>query len=138
LPFVDEYSDQCVLDSYGKGNSMDETIIVKSFLPFDPTSKRTEVSYQEKSSLSMHRVTKGMPDAILRLCTKDNSESLQQRERVRLNISEFAKRGLRGLAVAIANGNESFRLIGLLPIFDPPREDTKKTIMEALKLGIYI
>ncbi|CAF3990194.1 unnamed protein product [Rotaria sordida] len=42
--------DTCVLDSFGKADSIDEMIIVKSFCPFDPTTKRTEVIYQEKSS----------------------------------------------------------------------------------------
>ncbi len=133
----DEYSDSCVLDSFGRADSIDETIIVKSFLPFDPTNKRTEVTYQMKSNLSIHRVTKGMPDAILRLCIPDNSRASDERERMRLNVNEFAKRGLRSLAVAIAEGDKNFRLIGLLPIFDPPREDTKETVMKALELGIY-
>jgi H+-transporting ATPase len=133
----DEYSDSCVLDSFGKADSIDETIIVKSFLPFDPTTKRTEVTYQMKSSLSMHRVTKGMPDAILPLCTQSSSRSSDEREKVRSNVNEFAKRGLRSLAVAIADDDKNFRLIGLLPIFDPPREDTRETIMKAIELGNY-
>jgi H+-transporting ATPase len=56
---------------------------------------------------------------------------------MRLDVNEFARRGLRSLAVAIADDDKNFRLIGLLPIFDPPREDTKETITKALELGIY-
>ncbi len=135
--FCNEYSDLCVLNSFGQADSIDETIIVKSFIPFDPTTKRTEVMYQLKSNMSMHRVTKGMPDAILRLCIPDPSKTSNERDRMRLDVNEFARRGLRSLAVAIADDDKNFRLIGLLPIFDPPREDTKETITKALELGIY-
>ena len=31
-----------------------------------------------------------------------------------------------------------FELIGLLSIFDPPREDTKQTIDDALLLGVKV
>ncbi|CAF0777834.1 unnamed protein product [Rotaria sordida] len=49
--------DTCVLDSFGKADSIDEMIIVKSFCPFDPTTKRTEVIYQEKSSIKVKMIT---------------------------------------------------------------------------------
>ncbi len=108
-------------------------IIVKSFIPFDPTTKRTEVIYEEKSNSSLHRVSKGMPDAILCLC-----KTTEHADKVRNDVKEFANRGLRGLAVAISNGDENFQLIGLLPILDPPREDTGETIKKALELGVRV
>ena len=127
------FSDTCVLESYGKGDTINDSIVVKSFIPFDPTTKRTEVTYQEKSNSSLHRVSKGMPDAILRLC-----KSTEHADKVRKDVNEFASRGLRGLAVAISNGDENFQLIGLLPIFDPPREDTAETIKKAVELGVRV
>jgi H+-transporting ATPase len=72
-----------------------------------------------------------MPDAILRLC-----KATEHADKVRKDVNEFANRGLRGLAVAISNGDENFKLIGLLPILDPPRDDTAETIRKALELGI--
>ena len=127
------YSDTCVLESYGEADSINDSITVKSFIPFDPTSKRTEVIYQEKSDSNVRRVSKGMPDAILRLCKTTADE-----KKVRADVNEFAKRGLRGLAVAISNGDENFQLIGLLPIFDPPRDDTADTIKKAIELGVRV
>lgn len=123
-------SDTCVLESCPDAESIDSSITVKSFIPFDPTTKRTEVTYEDKSDSSVHRVTKGMPDAILRLC-----KSTEQASKVRADVNQFASRGLRGLAVAISNGDDNFKLIGLLPILDPPREDTAETIKRALELG---
>ncbi|CAF0990420.1 unnamed protein product [Rotaria sordida] len=125
--------DTCVLESYGNADSINDLIIVKSFIPFDPTTKRTEVTYQDKSDSKIYRVSKGMPDAILHLC-----ETTEQVDKVRQDVNEFANRGLRGLAVALSNGNENFKLIGLLPIFDPPRNDTAETIKKALELGVQV
>jgi H+-transporting ATPase len=118
------------LESCKDADSIDDAIIVKSFIPFDPTNKRTEVTYEQKSDSSVHRVSKGMPDAMLRLC-----KTTERADDVRKDVNEFATRGLRGLAVAISNDDENFKLIGLLPILDPPREDTAETIKRALELG---
>ncbi|WAQ82713.1 hypothetical protein PtA15_3A77 [Puccinia triticina] len=54
--------------------------------------------------------------------------------------------GLRALAVAYedvpsgdADGPGSgFQLIGILSIFDPPRDDTKQTIDDAVSLGLKV
>lgn len=127
------FSDTCVLESYGKADAVNDSITVKSFIPFDPTRKRTEVTYQDKSDSKTRRVSKGMPDAILRLC-----KATENADKVRKDVNEFAKRGLRGLAVAISDGDENFKLIGLLPIFDPPREDTAETIKRAIELGVRV
>jgi H+-transporting ATPase len=110
-------------------------IIVKSFIPFDPTTKRTEVTYEDKSTGSVHRVTKGMPEVILRLCNTTQSESSEQSIKMRSDVKEFARRGFRSLAIAIDKHGANFQLIGLLPIFDPPRQDTADTIMKAIELG---
>ncbi len=108
------YSDTCVLESYDNADSIGDLITVKSFIPFDPTSKRTEVIYQDKSDSKVHA------------------------DKIRGDVNEFANRGLRGLAVAIADGDENFKLIGLLPILDPPRDDTAETIKRALELGVQV
>lgn len=36
----------------------------------------------------------------------------------------FAQRGFRSLGVAVKEEGEPWRCLGLLPMFDPPREDT--------------
>ncbi|OBZ91433.1 ATPase 4, plasma membrane-type [Choanephora cucurbitarum] len=62
------------------------------------------------------------------------------------DVDEFARRGLRALAVAIDEipsgevGGEGigFKLVGLLPIYDPPRSDTKETIDRSLALGVAV
>ncbi len=121
------------MESYGKADSINESITVQSFVPFDPTTKRTEVTFQDKSNSGVRRVSKGMPDAILRIC-----KNAPNTDKVRNDVNEFASRGLRGLAVAVSKGDDNFTLIGLLPIFDPPREDTGETIKRAVELGVRV
>ena len=113
----------------------------KYFCRFNPTNKRTEITYKKKDGGSVHRISKGMSHTILDLCTRDKTD--EQIKQLNADVDEFAERGLRSLAVAIEdlpNGQtdgkgNGFKLVGLLPINDPPREDTKETIERALQLG---
>ena len=50
---------------------------------------------------------------------------------------EFANRGFRSLGIAMAEGDgkdgaTKWVMLGLLPLFDPPRVDTKATIEKCL------
>ena len=111
---------------------------------FNPTDKRTEITYKLTTDGTVHRISKGMSHAILDLCTRDKSN--EQIRQLNADVDEFAQRGLRALAVAIEdvpNGRvdgegNGFKLIGLLPIYDPPRSDTKETIERALELGVKV
>ncbi|KAJ2915499.1 hypothetical protein MD484_g4903, partial [Candolleomyces efflorescens] len=121
-----------------------EGIKLLDFKPFNPVDKRTEITYRELSSGKLKRVTKGMTGIIIELCTRNKTEELENR--VEADVEEYASRGLRALAVAYeelpgedheAEGN-GFEMIGLLSIFDPPRDDTKSTIDEAQELGVKV
>ncbi|PPR06522.1 hypothetical protein CVT24_001441 [Panaeolus cyanescens] len=114
------------------------------FKPFNPVDKRTEITYREESTGNLKRVTKGMTGVIIKLCTRNKTEDVENR--LEADVEEFAARGLRALAVAYeevdgddfeAEGN-GFELIGLLSIYDPPRDDTKQTIDEAIALGVRV
>ena len=50
-------------------------------------------------------------------------------------VSEFAARGFRSLGVARAEGDGQWQFVGVLPLFDPPREDAKTTIATALAMA---
>lgn len=64
------------------------------FFPFNPTDKRTAMTYITPDGL-MHRATKGAPEQILELAY--NKDVLQPR--VHEIINRFADRGLRSLGV---------------------------------------
>ena len=53
-------------------------------------------------------------------------------------IDEFAARGFRSLGVARAEGEGQWQFLGVLPLFDPPREDAKETIATATQMGVKI
>ena len=53
-------------------------------------------------------------------------------------VNEFAVRGFRSLGVARAEGDGQWQFLGVLPLFDPPREDAKSTIATAAQMGVKI
>ncbi|KAH9734207.1 ATPase 11 plasma membrane-type-related [Citrus sinensis] len=111
------------------------------FLPFDPTGKRTALTYIDSEG-KMHRVTKGAPEQILNLVHNKSEIGC----RINAVIDKFAERGLRSLAVAyqeVPDGSKEssgspWQFIGLIPLFDPPRHDSAETIRRALSLGLSV
>ena len=53
-------------------------------------------------------------------------------------VNEFAARGFRSLGVAQADEAGSWQFLGVLPLFDPPRDDAKATIVAASQMGVKI
>uniref|UniRef100_A0A6N2NBC4 signal peptidase I n=1 Tax=Salix viminalis TaxID=40686 RepID=A0A6N2NBC4_SALVM len=68
------------------------------------------------------------------------------KKKVHSVIDKFAERGLRSLGVAKQEVPEKskdaagapWQLVGLLPLFDPPRHDSAETIRRALHLGVNV
>ena len=106
---------------------------VVHFQPFDPVHKRTEATVQGADGKSF-RVSKGAPQVILDLSA--NAELVKAA--VEKAVNEFAARGFRSLGVARAEGDGPWQFAGVLPLFDPPREDAKVTIATALAMGVKI
>ena len=101
------------------------------FNPFDPVSKRITAEVQKNGK--DYVAAKGAPNAILKLCQPSEEQAQQYRD----VASDFAARGFRSLGVAFQEDGK-WTLLGLLPMFDPPREDTASTIAEAQSLGISV
>ncbi|KAF7336383.1 Plasma membrane ATPase [Mycena venus] len=136
--------DSSVVQACGDPAKARAGIKLLDFKPFNPTDKRTEITYREEATGKLKRVTKGMTGAIIELCSRNRTEELEAK--LEHDVEGYATRGLRALAVAYeeldgddheAEGN-GFELIGLLAIFDPPRSDTKQTIDDALALGVKV
>ncbi|KZT19439.1 plasma-membrane proton-e [Neolentinus lepideus HHB14362 ss-1] len=102
------------------------------FSPFDPVSKRITADVEKDGR--RYNVAKGAPNAILRLANA--SQELQ--DSYRLRTTEFARRGFRTLGVACQEQGGEWQILGLLPMFDPPRSDTAQTIAEAGELGVRV
>jgi len=106
---------------------------VEHFQPFDPVHKRTEAAIKAADGKTF-KVTKGAPQVILEL----SANAAQVKSEVEKAVNEFAARGFRSLGVARADGDGAWQFLGVLPLFDPPREDAKATIATALAMGVKI
>jgi H+-transporting ATPase len=102
------------------------------FTPFDPVGKRTEAVVA--AGEERFTVTKGAPQVILEFCA-----GTVGRQAVLGPVEALAAGGYRTLGVAIKEeGRKAFTFIGLIPLFDPPREDSEETIREAKALGLDV
>jgi len=106
---------------------------VLHFQPFDPVHKRTEATIKAEDG-STFKVTKGAPQVILELSTN----AAQVNSSVDKAIDDFAKRGFRSLGVARTDGQDQWQFLGVLPLFDPPREDSQDTIATARRMGVNV
>ncbi|HUD48285.1 MAG TPA: plasma-membrane proton-efflux P-type ATPase, partial [Candidatus Baltobacteraceae bacterium] len=106
---------------------------VVHFQPFDPVHKRTEAAVKSKDGKTF-KVTKGAPQVILKLAANAG----QVKPAVEKAVNEFAARGFRSLGVARADDDGQWQFLGVLPLFDPPREDAKATIATALAMGVKV
>jgi len=110
-----------------------KTYRIGHFTPFDPVHKRTEADVKDKDGKSF-KVTKGAPQVILALAANAG----EVKASVQKAVEGFAERGFRSLSVARAEGDGPWQLVGVLPLFDPPRPDAKATIANARTMGVKI
>jgi H+-transporting ATPase len=106
---------------------------VVHFQPFDAVHKRTEATVKGSDGKEF-KATKGAPQVILEL----SANAGQVKAAVDKAVTEFAARGFRSLGVARAQGNGQWEFLGVLPLFDPPRDDAKATIETARNMGVKV
>jgi H+-transporting ATPase len=106
---------------------------VVHFTPFDPVHKRTEAQVKAKDG-KVFKVTKGAPQVVLALANNAADVKIA----VGKAVDEFAARGFRSLGVARAEADGPWQFVGVLPLFDPPREDAKATIANARDIGVKV
>jgi P-type Na+/K+ transporter len=131
--------------------------------PFDSGIKRMSVVYQDPGTHRSMIYTKGAVERILDLCssigTGPNNEAItdELKDHVIAQVDEFANQGQRVLAVASrtwegefpeqhgsnvdslrSEVEENLTLVGLVGIYDPPRDETKDAIRECSEAGIKV
>lgn len=108
-------------------------------MSFDSDRKMMTVFYKTQDGILS--ITKGAPDVILKRCVKEHPQALEDNEKM-------AKKALRVLAVAtrkwtafpedlkseIVETNLEFQ--GLVGMIDPPRQEVKDSIAQAVAGGI--
>ncbi len=109
------------------------TYTFKSFLPFDPVHKRTEGIYDEEGCDLIF--TKGAPQIII----EQSDEKGFDKKEAYAQVEHFASQGFRTLGVAFRKCEDDlYSFIGLIPLFDPPREDSVEAIRKAKDKGVSI
>jgi H+-transporting ATPase len=108
-----------------------EIFNITNFTPFDPITKRTESKVLDKNSNHSLLVSKGAPQVIIGMVNDEKNDLFLEK------VDDYAAMGYRMIAVAL-NKNEHWQLVGLIPLFDPPREDSRETLNKASKMGILV
>ena len=101
------------------------------FVPFDPVIKHTEAEVECEGK--RFRTAKGAPQVILDMVNAD--EGL--RKEVMAKVEELARKGYRTLGVAVDLG-DGWKFVGLIPLFDPPRDDSASTVKFLQRNGIRV
>jgi H+-transporting ATPase len=103
------------------------------FVPFDPVRKRTEAEIAGPDD-QQFKVSKGAPQVIFELSEIAGADA----ERADKLVQALAGKGFRTLGVARTDESGKWRFLGILPLFDPPREDSEETIRQAEAHGIQV
>jgi H+-transporting ATPase len=137
----------------GDGDPIDDTIVAKTradpsitkllpnysiikFRPFDPVSKRTEATIQDTDD-SQFKVSKGAPQVILSLVGHEGSNS-ELGQNVDKRVNALAEKGYRALGVAKTDASGAWHFLGVIGLYDPPREDSAETINTAKSMGVEV
>ena len=102
------------------------------FIPFDPVRKRTEAQIEKEGKT--FRVMKGAAQVLLKMAELPDNETIA----IDKTIDLLASKGYRTLAVAHQESGQALDLIGLIPLIDPPREDSVQVIREMGEYGIRL
>ncbi len=106
----------------------------REFIPFDPIRKRTEATV-EHSDGTVRVVVKGAPQVVMALADLPEREAAEVARMVDL----LASKGYRTLAVGRRDPErEKLELLGLIPLYDPPREDSRQVIAEMRDYGVQV
>jgi H+-transporting ATPase len=104
-----------------------------AFKPFDPVSKKTEAKIEDSDGKDF-QVAKGAPQVILSLAADRDSISSEIEE----IVDAFASKGYRALGVARTDPEGKWHYVGLIALYDPPREDSAETIKSAREMGVEV
>ena len=125
--------DRAVLEGL-KSRDTRESYRQTAYVPFDPVDKRTEATIADGQGRSF-QVTKGAPQVIMQMSGLTDEETKHAQQ----VVDAFAEQGYRALGVARKDqGAQQWQFLGILSLFDPPREDSAQTIASAREHGVDV
>jgi H+-transporting ATPase len=104
----------------------DTTELLLRFVPFDPATKTSEALALDRDGGEI-RIVKGAFEVIAKVADTPTD--------ARRLVDDLARQGHRVIAVA-AGMPDSLRLVGLIALSDPPREDSAELIVALRDLGV--
>ncbi|MDG7007340.1 MAG: plasma-membrane proton-efflux P-type ATPase [Nitrososphaerota archaeon] len=123
--------DVALISAARERNLPSQPSVQEEFIPFDPKTRRTEAVIV--SDGKRFRVMKGAVDAVAQVCGMDPEEGgLEER------MNDFAARGYKTLAVASSGPDGTYRMCGLVALYDMPRPDSKDLIRRLRDLGVSV
>ncbi len=123
--------DEAILESV-KDKKQLMAFLQTAFFPFDPVHKRTEATIKDASG-NTFQTAKGAPQVIMEMAEL-SGDTLAHAQQV---VDAFAKQGYRALGVARRdNVTTGWTFLGILSLFDPPREDSAETIAQTRAHGV--
>jgi H+-transporting ATPase len=103
-----------------------------AFTPFDPIRKRTEAEIEKDGDRFI--AMKGAAQVLLGMAELPEAEAADM---VR-QVDTLAAKGYRTLAVGRKRGDAPLDLLGLITLYDPPREDSKQIIADMRSYGVEV
>ena len=102
------------------------------FTPFDPVRKRTEaeIEYGDEHFTAI----KGAAQVLIEMSELPDDQARNIHELV----NQLASRGYRTLAVGRKNNDAPLEIIGLIPLYDPPRADSQQVIADMRNYGVRV
>lgn len=101
---------------------------IVEYRPYTPETKVSESLIQLGERT--FKVIKGAPQVLLQKASNENKREIDE------VVKEFGREGLRPLAVAIEREEGGIEIIGLLGLYDRPREDSRLFIDTIKDLGV--
>ena len=104
----------------------------RNFIPFDPIRKRTEADIEKDGQ--QFTVIKGAPQVLLAMSelADDAIHQLNQ------SVDALASKGYRTLAVGRRQADAPLQLLGLISLYDPPRDDSSQVIADMQNYGVEV
>jgi len=102
------------------------------FTPFDPIRKRTEASIERGDERFV--VMKGAAQVLMELAELDDAEA----HNIQYMVELLASKGYRTLAVGRQEGKKPLVLLGPIPLYAPPRDDSREVIAAMHDCGIQV
>lgn len=103
-----------------------------SFTPFDPIRKRTEAEIEKRGERFV--AIKGAGQILLGMAQLSD----KQVHDINQTVDRLAGKGYRTLAVGRKRGDAPLELLGLIPLYDPPRADSRQVIADMQNYGVEV